>query len=206
MRVRLGFLCVAFALTGCSDCDKCQSAIDHLAGKLREQGCDPSTTQNAVERIDEDCKNVNDGNDNRLFIGTMVEACQASPATAIGASCPAPGSALVFGVEFVNLDPDGAELSMLLRYDDAASASSVGTGALASGATTRVEVEVEEDRASLLQLEVQDAEGNVVHSQNISEHTLTVRQDSQQWSPFLVRRIVYQGPESIRFENFEDSD
>lgn len=203
MRARFGLLCILFALPACSECDKCQSAIDHLAGKLREQGCDPSTTQNAVNRINDDCEDVNDGNNNSLFIGTMVEACQASPETAISASCPAPGSGLVFGVEFVNLDPDGAELSFVLGYDDAGSGASTGTGALTSGATTRVELEVDEDRAPLLRLEVFDAEGVEVHSQNLSRYLLTVRTDPAQWTPYLPRRIVYQGPDSVRVENFE---
>ena len=56
---------------GCA-CDKCHSAVDHMADKIVSQGCDPTRMDKARDRINEDC------DENPAWvIGALVEECNA---------------------------------------------------------------------------------------------------------------------------------
>lgn len=91
---------------GCDDCEDCQAALDHLAQKLPENGCNPAVMENAVNRIDEDCDGASDVSD----IDAMVESCLAD--TGKGAFCSGGVSfdaAIDFQIDpiFADLYPDG---------------------------------------------------------------------------------------------------
>lgn len=91
---------------GCDDCDDCQAALDHLAQKLPENGCNPGVMENAVNRIDEDCGEAARASD----IDAMVESCLAETST--GAQCRGGisfNAAIDFQIDpiYVDLYPDG---------------------------------------------------------------------------------------------------
>ena len=53
-----------------SDCDSCQDAIDHMAGKISSFSCNPNVMENAWNGIREDCGVLAD-----LYVGYMTERC-----------------------------------------------------------------------------------------------------------------------------------
>ena len=54
------FVMNLFLLSSCQgECDKCNDAIQHFISKLPENGCNPEYMENAIERINNDCDEVN---------------------------------------------------------------------------------------------------------------------------------------------------
>ena len=67
----LAVLISSCALLGTdSDCDSCQEAIDHMAGKISNLSCNPNVMENAWNGIREDCGVLAD-----LYVGYMTERC-----------------------------------------------------------------------------------------------------------------------------------
>ena len=50
---------LALALASCekeSECVKCYEAMDHMQSKISQNNCNPNWMENAVKRIEDDCK------------------------------------------------------------------------------------------------------------------------------------------------------
>jgi len=79
-------------------CKKCDEAIQHMAGKIVQFGCDPSIMEDAQQRIVDDCEEAK-VNTNHV-IGAMVESCQASGTPV--SSCEAPLASVEIPVSLSN--------------------------------------------------------------------------------------------------------
>ncbi len=71
----IGLLLVAFTFAiSCSEeddeCSACQSALNHMADKIKANNCNPSFMQNAWDRIRDDC-----GNRESHAVGYLAENC-----------------------------------------------------------------------------------------------------------------------------------
>ncbi len=67
------FLFLSLLVNSCepsSECEKCQEAIDHMAGKIGDYSCSPAYMQTAWDRIKTDCGAWGD-----TYVGYMAEKC-----------------------------------------------------------------------------------------------------------------------------------
>ncbi|MEM7153387.1 MAG: hypothetical protein AAF799_11135 [Myxococcota bacterium] len=196
---------VVAVVSGCGDCRDCQDAIDHLAGRLRTQGCDPSTTQNAVNRIVDDCENAGeDGVDPNLVVGALVEQCQSGVESVLGQTCSAPGTDVRMAVEFVNEAPAGVgEVEFEISFTGGGSGLPQLTGLIQPGATNEVSFVLDHGNA-ISTLDVVDGTGQFLFSAPTnSKPTMFVKTDPADWSPYRRRRIVFDGA-SLRYDNFPE--
>lgn len=86
----------------CEDqCDRCQSAIDHMAEKIESQFCNPNTMQKAWDGIREECDHFDSA------VGLMAESCATGFLKVPG--CGVPGT---------NLKSAGIYLKLTTSYLD----------------------------------------------------------------------------------------
>lgn len=76
MKFKFALLALLFLVFSCDEdedvCEECQSAIDHMYGKLEENSCNPDYMQNAYQRIVEHCGVINAN----YVTGYMAHTCQ----------------------------------------------------------------------------------------------------------------------------------
>lgn len=180
--LRGAFVTMALAGNGCSECEKCQEAIDHMAGKIRAQGCDPTPMEGARKRIEEDCKGTNTSV-NRVA-GVLAEECHAVTDNEPFAECMEAG--------------DDVSVTILYQNNAAATAEyffdGVSVGTLTPGATvTQVHRLTHDASFPEFRIRQEGAETDVNANAIDQPEKVALRFNPDLWQPWLERRISYDG-------------